>query len=92
MTVAELREHIARLGGVSRFARALGCHRSSVHRWAKGTAVVGEAWADRIRALRSAPRPAAKPPAPPIDPRQLRLPMGLDAAPSRRRRHAEARA
>lgn len=92
MTVAELREHIARLGGVSRFARALGCHRSSVHRWAKGRAVVGEAWADRIRALRSAPR-AAPAASPAVHPRQLRLPMGLDAVPSRRRRpRGEARA
>jgi hypothetical protein len=97
MTVAELREHIARLGGRSPMARALPCSRTSVRQWVRGEVGVAARWAERIRALPTPPpRPpkAAKPAAvPAVHPRQLPLPMGvLAVAPAAEASGAEARA
>lgn len=81
MTATELREHIARLGGPSKFSRALPCSRTSARRWAGCKVNVTAAWAARIRALPTPPPKAAKAALiPAVDPRQLPLPMGMEAA------------
>jgi hypothetical protein len=80
MTLVELGEHIARLGGRLPLTRALPCTRTTLRKWAKGVVAIPARWAERIRGVPTPPpRPSKNAVRKPrdISPRQLALPFGL---------------
>lgn len=68
MTVAELAQHKARVGGHQALCRALPCAGTTLRGWSAGQVNVSAAWAERIRALPDAA-------APHVDDRQLPFPF-----------------
>ena len=81
MTLAELGQHIARVGSRMALARALPCSRSTLYAWAKGAVNIPAKWAERIQSAPAEPRRLTKAELAEAEmrARQLVLPLGENA-------------